>query len=73
MTPTPEAIVDALEVAALGGDLGRLAAVCLDQSSRYQDAERQRLLDAAAALSWANQILVALDTATAMPGTSGTA
>lgn len=73
MIPTPEAVADAMEVAKMGGDLPRLAAVCLDRADHHEGVGRQRLLDAAAALTWANQILVALDTAEAMPGTSGTA
>ncbi len=61
MAPSPEQIADALKVAEMGGDLPRLAAVCLDQAGRYEGEGRQRLLDAGAALTWASQLLDALD------------
>jgi hypothetical protein len=61
MTPTPEQVADCMRVAQLGGNLDRLAAACLDQSSRYEGDGRQRLIDAAAALSWTGRLLAALD------------
>jgi hypothetical protein len=70
MAPTLESVMDALKVGELGGDLPRLAAVCLDRADHHEGVGRQRLLAAAAALSWANQILMTLDT---MSGTSSTA
>jgi hypothetical protein len=61
MAPTPEQIADCLKVAQLGGDLDRLAAVCLDQAGRYEGAGKQRLLDCAESLLWAAQLLEAVD------------
>jgi hypothetical protein len=61
MAPTPEQIADVLEVAAMGGDLDRLAAVCLDQADHYEGVGRQRLLDAAESLAWAGRLLAILD------------
>jgi hypothetical protein len=60
-TPTPEQVADCMRVAQLGGDLDRLATVCLDQASRYQGEGQQRLIDAASALSWTAQMLAGLD------------
>lgn len=57
LAPTPERIAGCLEVHRLGGDLARLAAVCEDQAPRYQGVARQRLVDSAAALSWAQRLL----------------
>jgi hypothetical protein len=61
MAPTPEAVADALEVAAMGGDLGRLAEVCRARADAFEGDGRQRLLDAAAAMTWAAQLLEAVD------------
>jgi hypothetical protein len=66
MAPSPEQVADVLEVAALGGDLDRLAAVCLDQAGRYEGAGRQRLLDAAEVLAWGAKLVAAME---ASPGT----
>ena len=61
MTPSPEQIADAMAVAEMGGDLGRLAAVCLHQADLYQGDGRQRLLDSAEALGWTARLLEVLD------------
>jgi len=58
---TPEAVADALVVAALGADLGRLAIVCRHVADQHGDVGRQRLLDCAAALGWAARLLAVLD------------
>jgi hypothetical protein len=58
---TPEAIADALAVAKMGGDVGRLALVCFDAADRHTGIGRQRLLDAAESLAWAGQLLEILD------------
>ena len=60
MTPTLESVMDALKVAGMGGDLDRLSQVCLDRAADFDAAGRQRLLDAALAMSWASQILAAV-------------
>lgn len=59
-TPSPEAVADALEVAKLGGDLPRLAAVCIHQAALHDGEGRQRLLEGAAALRWAERLLTEL-------------
>jgi cobalamin biosynthesis protein CbiD len=58
--PSLESVMDALKVAGMGGDLDRLAAACLDRADHHEGVGRERLLDAAAALNWANQILAAM-------------
>jgi hypothetical protein len=63
MTPTPAEVADALTVATLGGDLGRLAEVCLHVADRHDEDSlgRRRLQAAAKALDWAAQLLAVLD------------
>lgn len=58
--PSPAAIADALTVAEMGGDLGRLSLCCEDQARHHQGEGRQRLLDAAAAMRWTAQLVEAL-------------
>ncbi len=62
-TPTPESVADALNVAAMGGDLSRLALVCRHQAGAglYDAAGQQRLLESAASLEWGARILAELD------------
>jgi hypothetical protein len=60
-TPTPEQIADSLRLVELGGDPRRLSQVCLAQADHYEGAGRERLLATAAALSWAAQLLEAVD------------
>ena len=59
--PTPESVADALGVAELGGDLGRLSQVCLARAEDAEGIGRQRLLDAGAALAWTARLIAALD------------
>ena len=59
--PTPEAVADALTVAEMGGDVGRLALVCEDQARHHQGEGRQRLLAAAASMRWTASLLALLD------------
>lgn len=62
MTPTAEEVADALTVAGMGGDLPRLAEVCLARAGDAEGISRQRLLDAGAALAWTARLIAALDT-----------
>jgi hypothetical protein len=60
-TPSPEAVADAMAVAAMGGDLPRLAEVCRARAGGFDEAGRQHLLDAAEAMEWAGRLLAVLD------------
>jgi hypothetical protein len=72
MAPTldPEAVVDALAVIEMGGDPHHLAAVCRARAVGLDDVGRQRLLDAAVALTWAAQLLGILDSPETPEGTN---
>lgn len=72
-SPTLEAVLDAMQVAAMGGDVGRLSLVCRHQAEQCEGEDKERLIAAGTALAWANRILTALGTAEAMPGTDGIA
>jgi hypothetical protein len=63
MTPTPDQVADAIVVATMGGDLGRLAEVCRHVADRHDEDSlgRRRLQAAAEALDWAGQLLAVLD------------
>lgn len=60
-TPSPEAVADAMAVAAMGGDLPRLAEVCRMRAGGFGEAGRQRLLNAAETMEWAGRLLAILD------------
>lgn len=72
-TPTLEALLDALRVDAMGGDVGRLSQVCLSEAEQYQGEAKERLITAGTALAWAAQVLAAMKGAEIMPDTSGIA
>jgi hypothetical protein len=59
--PTPEAVADALAVIEMGGNPHRLAAACRLVAERHQGEAKRRLTDAAAAMTWAAQMLGVLD------------
>jgi hypothetical protein len=59
-TPTPDQVADALVVATLGGNLGRLAEVCRHVADRHEGIARHRLLDSAEVLGWTAQLLAVL-------------
>lgn len=61
ITPSPAEVRDALEVAALGGDLARLAAVCSARASTMPEPGRTRLHRVAAAMRWAVELIEASD------------
>jgi hypothetical protein len=73
MTPTPDQVVDAMMVAALGGDLNRLSWVCLHVADRHDEDSlgRRRLQDAAAALEWTGRLLAILDASESDGGLRG--
>jgi len=56
-----EVAADALAVIEMGGDPHRLAAACRARAADFDDAGRQRLLDAADAMDWAARLLAILD------------
>jgi hypothetical protein len=67
-TPSLESVMDALKVAGMGGDLDRLAAVCLDRAGQHEGIGRKRLLAAAESLAWGAKVMAAMRQETAHAG-----